>query len=121
MTTTIPAQADTSLVKSRQQQTWASGDYTVIASRIVLVSERLAETADLHAGWRVLDVAWGNGHATPPPPPRGPSGSRTPAAARGGATAVGIDYVPALVEAARERAVTEGLDAQFHVGDAEAL
>jgi len=108
MTTTTAAQADSSLVKSRQQQTWASGDYTVIASRIVLVSELLAEAADLHAGWRVLDVACGNGNATL-------------AAARAGTAAVGIDYVPSLVEAARERAVTEGLDAQFHVGDAEAL
>src|SRR3954453_8727911 len=99
MTTTIPAQADTSLVKSRQQQTWASGDYTVIASRIVLASELLAESADLHAGWRVLDVACGNGNATL-------------AAARSGTTAIGVDYVPGLIESARARAVTEGLDAQ---------
>ena len=106
--TTTTSNADLSLVKSRQQQTWASGDYTVIAARIVLVSELLAEAADLHAGWRVLDVACGNGNATL-------------AAARAGTAAVGIDYGPALVEAARDRAVTEGLDAQFHVGDAEAL
>src|SRR4051795_11763759 len=108
MSATASTRPDLSLVKARHQQTWASGDYTAIASRIVLVSELLAEAADLHAGWRVLDVACGNGNATL-------------AAARAGTTAVGIDYVPALVEAARERAVTEGLDAQFHVGDAEAL
>jgi ubiquinone/menaquinone biosynthesis C-methylase UbiE len=108
MTTTTPTTGNLSLVKSRQQQTWASGDYTVIAARIVLVSELLAEAADLHAGWRVLDVACGNGNATL-------------AAARAGTQAVGIDYVPALIEAARERTVTEGLDAQFHVGDAESL
>ena len=106
--TTTAATPDLSLVKSRQQQTWASGDYTVIAARIVLVSEMLAEAADLHAGWRVLDVACGNGNATL-------------AAARAGTAAVGIDYVPELVEAARDRAVTEGVDAQFYVGDAEAL
>lgn len=104
-TTTQP---DLSLVKARQQQTWASGDYTTVASRIVLVSELLAETADLHAGWRVLDVACGNGNATL-------------AAARSGTTAIGVDYVPALLESARERAVSEGLDAEFHAGDAEAL
>ena len=104
-TTTTP---DRSLVKARQQQTWASGDYTAVAARIVLVSELLAETADLHAGWRVLDVACGNGNATL-------------AAARSGTTAVGVDYVPALLESARERAVTEGLDAEFRTGDAEAL
>lgn len=104
-TTTTP---DRSLVKARQQQTWASGDYTAVAARIVLVSELLAETADLHAGWRVLDVACGNGNATL-------------AAARSGTTAVGVDYVPALLESARERAVAEGLDAEFRTGDAEAL
>ncbi|MFL6240337.1 MAG: class I SAM-dependent methyltransferase [Actinomycetes bacterium] len=108
MTTTTTAQPDLSLVKTRQQQTWASGDFAVVASRIVLASELLADSADLHAGWRVLDVACGNGNATL-------------AAARAGTTAVGVDYVPALLESARARAVTEGLDAEFHVGDAEAL
>src|SRR4051794_32187650 len=108
MTTTTSNQPDLSLVKVRQQQTWASGDYTVIAGRIVLVSELLAEAADLHAGWRVLDVACGNGNATL-------------AASRAGTRAVGVDYVPSLIESARDRAVTEGLDARFEVGDAEAL
>jgi len=108
MSTSTSTRADLSLVKARQQQTWASGDYTAIASRIVLVSELLAETADLHAGWRVLDVACGNGNATL-------------AAARSGARAVGVDYVPSLLESARDRAVAEGLDAEFHAGDAEAL
>lgn len=108
MTSTPSPQTDLSLVKARQQQTWASGDYTVIAAQIVLVSDLLAEAADLHAEWRVLDVACGNGNATL-------------AAARAGTRAVGIDYVPALIEAARERAATEGIDAQFHVGDAESL
>src|SRR4051794_3244608 len=108
MTLTTSTTLDLDLVKSRQQQTWASGDFAVVASRIVLVSELLADSADLHAGWRVLDVACGNGNATL-------------AAARSGTTAVGIDYVPDLIEAARARAVTEGLDAEFHVADAEAL
>jgi ubiquinone/menaquinone biosynthesis C-methylase UbiE len=108
MSTSALPQPDLSLVKARQQQTWASGDYTAIASRIVLVSELLADTADLHAGWRVLDVACGNGNATL-------------AAARAGTTAVGVDYVPALLESARERAAAEGLDAEFYTGDAEAL
>ena len=108
MTTTTSTRPDLSLVKARQQQTWASGDYSAVASRIVLVSELLAEAADLHAGWRVLDVACGNGNATL-------------AAARSGTTAIGVDYVPALLESARERAVTEGLDAEFRDGDAETL
>ena len=108
MSGTTSTQADLSSVKARQQQAWASGDYTAVASRIVLVSELLAETADLHAGWRVLDVACGNGNAAL-------------AAARSGTTAVGVDYVPALLKSARERAVAEGLDAEFRDADAEDL
>jgi ubiquinone/menaquinone biosynthesis C-methylase UbiE len=49
------------------------------------------------------------------------NGNAALAAARSGVTAVGVDYVPALLESARERAVAEGLDAEFQHGDAEAL
>src|SRR3712207_747382 len=48
-------------IKQRQQQAWASGDFAVVAARIVLVAEQLCDAADLHAGWRVLDVATGSG------------------------------------------------------------
>ena len=54
---------DLAAVKQRQQQAWASGDYHAVAARIVLVAERLVDAADLHAGWRVLDVATGSGNA----------------------------------------------------------
>jgi ubiquinone/menaquinone biosynthesis C-methylase UbiE len=104
-TTTTP---DLGAIKARQQQTWASGDFAVIASRIVLASEQLADSADLRAGSQVLDVAAGNGNATL-------------AAARSGAKAIGVDYVPALIEDGRARAVAEGLDVEFRVGDAENL
>src|SRR5947209_1866889 len=99
---------DFAAIKTRQQQTWASGDFAVIASRIVLVSELLADNANLRAGWRVLDVACGNGNATL-------------AAARSGTSAVGVDYVPELLESGRTRAVAEGLDVELRLGDAEAL
>jgi SAM-dependent methyltransferase len=104
-TTTVP---DLAAVKTRQQRTWSSGDFAVIASRLVLVSELLADNADLRAGWRVLDVACGNGNATL-------------AAARSGTSAVGVDYVPELLEGGRARAVAEGLDVEMQLGDAEAL
>ncbi len=65
-TTTTPV--DLAAVKERQQKTWATGDYAVVASRIVLVSERLADAADLRAGSTVLDVACGNGNAPWRPP-----------------------------------------------------
>jgi ubiquinone/menaquinone biosynthesis C-methylase UbiE len=106
--TTATARADLSVIKARQQKTWASGDYAVVASRIVLVSEMLADAADLKAGWEVLDVACGNGNAAL-------------AAARSGTHALGIDYVPALLEDGRARAVAEGLDVEFRLGDTEDL
>src|SRR5215470_18306557 len=106
--TTATERADLSAVKARQQKTWASGDLAVVASRVVLVSEQLADAADLKAGWRVLDVACGTGNATL-------------AAARCGTRVLGIDYVGQLLEAGRRRAAAEGLDVEFRLGDAEDL
>jgi SAM-dependent methyltransferase len=109
MTSTVDApQPDLAAVKQRQQQAWASGDFAVVAARIVLVAEQLCDTADLRAGWHVLDVATGSGNAAI-------------AAARHGCTAVGVDYVPGLLERGRARASAEGLDVQLLLGDAEAL
>jgi SAM-dependent methyltransferase len=109
MTSTLEApKPDLGAIKQRQQQTWASGDFSVVAARIVLVAEQLCDSADLHAGWRVLDVATGSGNAAI-------------AAARHGCTAVGVDYVPALLERGRRRAEAEGLAVQLLEGDAEAL
>ena len=99
---------DFSAVKQRQQATWASGDFSVVAARIVYQAEQLCETADLQAGWRVLDVATGSGNAAL-------------AAARRGCEAVGIDYVPALLERGRIRAEAEHLSVEFLEGDAEQL
>ena len=103
----VPA-PDFAAVKSRQQATWASGDFAVVAARIVFQAEHLCEAADLQAGWRVLDVATGSGNAAI-------------AAARLGCTAVGVDYVPALLEQGRLRASAEGLDVELLEGDAESL
>jgi SAM-dependent methyltransferase len=109
MTTTLDTpKPNLQAVKERQQQTWASGDFHVVAARIALTAEQLVDSADLHAGWRVLDVATGSGNAAI-------------AAARLGCTAVGVDYVPALLERGRLRAAVEGLDVELLEGDAEAL
>lgn len=106
--TTEAPTPDLVAVKQRQQQAWSSGDFAVVAAKIVLVAEQLVDTADLHAGWRVLDVATGSGNAAI-------------AAARLGCTTVGIDYVPSLLERGRERAAAERLEVEFLEGDAEAL
>jgi SAM-dependent methyltransferase len=99
---------DFSAVKERQQATWASGDFSVVAARIVYQAEHLCETADLQAGWRVLDVATGSGNAAL-------------AAARRGCLAVGVDYVSALLERGRIRADAEHVAVEFIEGDAERL
>ena len=104
MTTTL----DLNPIKAKQQATWASGDFSVVGSRIQLVSELLADAADLTAGSDVLDVATGSGNAAI-------------AAARYSTRVVGVDYVPALLEDARLRAAGEGLAVEFIEGDAEAL
>ena len=109
LTPAAPAiEPDFTAIKKRQQATWASGDFSVVASRIVYQAEHLCETAELQAGWRVLDVATGSGNAAL-------------AAARRGCEAVGVDYVPALLEHGRSRAEIEHLDVEFVEGDAENL
>jgi ubiquinone/menaquinone biosynthesis C-methylase UbiE len=110
-TNTIEAPAvtpDLAAVKQKQQQAWASGDFHAVAARIVLVAEQLVDTADLRAGWHVLDVATGSGNAAI-------------AAARLGCRAIGVDYVASLLARGRERATAEGLDVALLEGDAEAL
>ncbi len=99
---------DLAAIKQRQQATWASGDYHMIGTQILIISELLVEALDLHSTERVLDVATGSGNAAL-------------AAARRGCAVVGLDYVPALLDRARLRAAAEGLEATFVEGDAEAL
>src|SRR5262245_23246728 len=101
-------QPDLGAIKARQQATWASGDFSFVAARIVISAEMLCEAVNLQAGWRVLVVATGSGKAAI-------------AAARGGCTVVGADYVPALLEAGRVRAKAEHLEVEFVEGDAEKL
>ncbi|HEX2339727.1 MAG TPA: class I SAM-dependent methyltransferase [Vicinamibacterales bacterium] len=97
-----------SAVKTRQQATWASGDFAVIGTTLQIVGELVCEAVDLRAGERVLDVAAGNGNATL-------------AAARRFASVTSTDYVPALLARGQRRAEAEGLDVTFAVADAEAL
>ncbi len=99
---------DLAAVKQRQQAAWSSGNYAVVGTTLQIVGERLAESADLRWDERVLDVAAGNGNATL-------------AAARRGCRVTSTDYVPALLELGRQRALAEQLEVQFQHADAEAL
>lgn len=106
--TTTSATLDLVAIKGRQQAAWSTGDYAVVGTTLTITGELLCEAIDLQAGERVLDVACGNGNAAL-------------AAARRFAEVTGVDYVPALIERARERAAGERLPVTFQVGDAEAL
>jgi len=99
---------DFAAIKTRQQATWASGDFGHIGTRIQIVGESLCEAVDLRSTDRVLDVAAGNGNASL-------------AAARRYADVTATDYVPELLAYARRRADADGLPITTQVADAEDL
>lgn len=99
---------DLNAIKAKQQKTWASGDYAMVGGTLVSVAENLCEAIDLRPGQRVLDVATG-------------SGNTALAAGRRFCEVIGTDYVPELLERAKERAAAERLNINFREGDAEAL
>jgi ubiquinone/menaquinone biosynthesis C-methylase UbiE len=95
-------------IKEGQQKTWSTGNYARIGNPLVIMGELLCEAVDVRSGQKVLDVATG-------------SGNTAISGARRFCEATGIDYVPDLIEQAKERAAAEGLDVAFEVGDAENL
>jgi len=103
-----PDRVDFKALKVRQQGAWASGDYAAVGTTLQIVGEELCEALDLRAGASVLDVAAGNGNVSL-------------AAARRWCDVVATDYVPALLDRARERAEVERLPITFREADAEAL
>jgi ubiquinone/menaquinone biosynthesis C-methylase UbiE len=103
-----PATPDLEAIKTRQQATWASGDFGQIGVRLQIVGETLCEAADVNAGERVIDIAAGNGNASL-------------AAARRFADVTSTDYVPELLEQGRVRAEADRLPITFQVADAERL
>jgi ubiquinone/menaquinone biosynthesis C-methylase UbiE len=103
-----PEPVDLTALKARQQGAWSSGDYAVVGTTLQIVGEELCEALDLRSGQKVLDVAAGNGNAAL-------------AAARRWCDVVAVDYVPALLERARERAGAERLAIELREADAEAL
>jgi SAM-dependent methyltransferase len=99
---------DLEAVTQVQQGIWSQGDFAKIGVAAQIVAEELCEAIDILPGRRVLDVACGAGNGAIA------AGSRY-------ADAVGLDYVPALLERARERAAAEGHEIEFVEGDAQAL
>lgn len=99
---------DHQAIKLRQHGAWSSGDYAIVGTTLQIVGKRLCEALDLRSGQAVLDVAAGNGNASL-------------AAARRWCDVTSTDYVAALLERGRERAVAERLDISFREADAEEL
>src|SRR5829696_4725731 len=103
-----PVPPDLAALKARQHGAWSSGDYAVVGTTLQIVGEELCEALDLRAGQSVLDVAAGNGNVSL-------------AAARRWCDVTATDYVPALLERARERAAADRLNIALREADAETL
>src|SRR4029453_18855388 len=87
---------------------WGSGNYAAVAERVTEIGELIVQRAGVEPGMDVLDVACGTGNATLP-------------AAKAGARVTGLDFAPALLEVARERAADAMVEIDFVEGDAQEL
>jgi SAM-dependent methyltransferase len=94
--------------KTRQRATWAAGDYATLSEHIKDVGVRVVSRVGVGPGMRVLDVACGAGNAAIP-------------AAQAGAEVTGLDLVPELLEAGRERAAEASVEIEWVEGDVENL
>jgi SAM-dependent methyltransferase len=99
---------DYAAITGRQRETWGLGDFNVIAIGNMPVAEALVAEVSPRPGQRVLDVACGSGNVAL-------------VAARRQCDVVGIDFVDALVERARQRAAADGVTVDFRQADAQAL
>jgi SAM-dependent methyltransferase len=99
---------DVSGIKEGQKAMWTAGDYPEVSRRIASVAELLVERLGAEAGLDWLDVATGSGNVALP-------------ASRAGAKVTGLDLTPKLLDVARSRAASAGLEIEFVEGDAEEL
>ena len=95
-------------LKARLKTTWMAGNYDYFSRFMESSAVEFAERIGVAPGDTLLDVACG-------------SGQLALIAARRGARVTGVDIATNSIEAARGRARSEGLDARFDEGDAEAL
>ncbi|MFC7495474.1 MULTISPECIES: class I SAM-dependent methyltransferase [unclassified Nocardioides] len=88
---------------------WALGDYHAVSTDVIApLGRRVVEAAGIGAGQHVLDVAAGTGNSALP-------------AARTGADVVASDITQELLDIGTWIAVTEGLELDWRVDDAQAL
>ena len=91
-----------------QKAIWTAGDFAAVAPMLEDASAAVVERLGVSADHDYLDVATGSGNAAI-------------LGARRGARTTGLDLVPKLIDAARERGRREGLDVEWILGDAQNL
>jgi ubiquinone/menaquinone biosynthesis C-methylase UbiE len=96
-------------LRQRARATWAAGDWDSFAKLIAPVGERVIERAELEPGQSLLDVGTGSGGTV-----------AVPVALRG-ASVVGADITPELLEHARRRAQEAGVEVEWVECDAQDL
>jgi ubiquinone/menaquinone biosynthesis C-methylase UbiE len=96
-------------MKQAQRASWAAGDWDEVAGLTAGVGSKLLDRVGVEPGMEVLDVGTGSGGSV-----------AVPAALRG-AEVTGIDLTPELLQHARRRAGTAGVEVRWVEGDAEAL
>jgi SAM-dependent methyltransferase len=99
---------DFDALKTRLKAMWMDGNYDYFSRFMESSAVEFLDRLGVEAGCSLLDVACG-------------SGQLSLIAARRGAKVTGIDIATNAILAARGRAASEGLDAHFDEGDAEAL
>jgi SAM-dependent methyltransferase len=87
---------------------WGMGRYEQTAAELAPVAGHVISLADLQRGEAAVDLATGTGNAAL-------------LAARAGAVVTGLDAAARLIDVARARAAAEGVEAEFVVGDIQAL
>jgi ubiquinone/menaquinone biosynthesis C-methylase UbiE len=95
-------------LKQMQGVMWGTGAFDEVADTIVDAHRIIIERLNPAPGERWLDVATGTGRVAE-------------LAATAGATVVGVDLAPGLIEVAKRRAEERGLHIDYRVGDAEDL
>ncbi len=95
-------------LKQRQSAMWGAGPYQRVTETLSDIHELLIERLNPQPGDQWLDLACG-------------TGSVAERAARARAKVTGIDLAPALLDQAKQRATTEGLEIYYRVGDCERL
>ena len=99
---------DIDALKTRLKATWMDGNYDYFSRFMETSAVEFLDRLDVKTGASLLDVACG-------------SGQLGLIAARRGLKVTGVDIATNSILAARGRAASEGLDARFDEGDAEAL